>query len=187
MDKIDEAFSAMNRANFLPQNMRGEAGQDIPLPIGYGQTNSQPSTVKKMLYWLDILPGQKILDVGSGSGWTTALISNLVGKQGRVYAVELVPELVAFGRDNCLKSGVANAKFFQAGTEYGLPEHAPYDRILVSAGAETLPAELVNQLKTGGKLVIPVGQDILEITKASSEQIESIVHPGFLFVPLIKP
>ena len=158
---------------------------DSPLPIGHGQTNSQPSTVKKMLAWLDAKPGDMVLDVGSGSGWTTALLSYIVGSKGYVYAVEKVPELVTFGRKNNKKLGIKNVKFFEAGESYGLPEHAPFDRILVSASAENLPHELIEQLKPGGKLVIPVKNDILEITKKPNGDVMTLIHPGFVFVPLI--
>lgn len=157
----------------------------MPLTIGHGQTNSQPTTVKMMLEWLDVKPGKKVLDVGSGSGWTTALLAYLVGTRGKVYAVERVPELVKFGRENNKKAGVTNTEFFEAGKTYGLPQHAPYDRILVSASARELPPELPGQLKVGGKLVIPVREDILEITKTGKETYKTITHPGFVFVPLV--
>lgn len=137
-----------------------------------------------MLEWLEAQPGDTVLDVGSGSGWTTALLAHIVGPKGRVYAVEKIPELVAFGRDNCERSGIRNARFYEAGKQVGLPEHAPYDRILVSASADWLPSELLDQLKPEGKLVIPVGASILEITKQPDSPPEIREHPGFLFVPL---
>ncbi len=183
--KIDEAFEAVDRANFVPKELRRSVDIDAPLPIGYGQTNSQPYTVRKMLQWLGAQPGEKVLDVGSGSGWTTALLAYLVGPKGQVYAVERVPELVDFGRENAEGAGVKNARFFTAGDEFGLPEEGPYERILVSASADELPQELVDQLKIGGKMVIPVHNDILEITKKSAGDLDIKKHPGFVFVPLI--
>lgn len=185
MDRIEEAFRTIDRGNFVPAYLRGEAGVDAPLPIGYGQTISQPTTVRLMLSWLDAEPGNKVLDVGSGSGWTTALLANLVGSQGIVYAVERIPQLVEFGRENCHRIGVENAFFFESGRPYGLPEHGPYQRILVSASARELPTELLSQLAISGKLVIPVEDDILEITKTAEEQHETRVHHGFFFVPLV--
>lgn len=185
MDAIEKAFQTIHREDFVPKNLRDEAYVDAPLPIGYGQTISQPSTVKNMLYWLDAKTGEKIMDVGSGSGWTTALLSRIVGQKGYVHAVEIVPELVKFGRSNCKKAGIKNAEFHQAGKEYGLPELAPFERILVSASARHLPIELINQLKIGGKLVIPVLDDILEITKTADKNFETVTHPGYVFVPLI--
>src|SRR5665213_784816 len=105
MPAIDEAFRTIQRRDFLPADLQEQAYIDAPIPIGFGQTNSQPSTVRMMLEWLDPQPGDKILDVGSGSGWTTALLSYLVEPNGQVYAVEKIPELVAFGRENCQSIG----------------------------------------------------------------------------------
>ncbi|MBI5906854.1 protein-L-isoaspartate O-methyltransferase [Candidatus Saccharibacteria bacterium] len=185
MDYISKAFAKVKRAGFVLPDHPGVADLDIALPIGFGQTISQPTTVRYMLEWLEPEPGNKILDVGSGSGWTTALLANIVGSKGMVYAVELIPELVDFGRDNCQRLGIKNARFYEAGSEYGLPRHAPYDRILVSAAAEEVPQSLVNQLKAGGKLVIPVRNDILVIEKTADGQLQTDTHPGFIFVPLI--
>lgn len=186
MSKIDQAFQLLKRSNFLPLAMKPMAGLDSPLPIGHNQTNSQPSTVGRMLEWLDPRAGDRVLDVGSGSGWTTALLSYIVGPKGSVYAVEKVPELVEFGRRNNKKAGVKNVRFFKAGEVYGLPEYAPFDRILVSASADELPEVLLGQLKTGGKLVVPVKNDILEIFKTKDGKYETTTHSGFVFVPLIK-
>lgn len=185
MNKIDEAFRAIPREQFLPEDVRDLAGLDRPLPIGYGQTNSQPMTVRLMLEWLGPGDGEKILDIGSGSGWTTALLAHLVGPKGQVHAVEKVKPLVSFGADNCRRLGITNATFHQAGEQLGLPEEAPFDRILVSASAAELPRELVDQLKTGGRLVLPVGEDILVINKNRGGDYEIEAHPGFLFVPLV--
>lgn len=185
MDQVNEVFEAVDRANFVPKNLREAVDIDAPLPIGYGQTISQPYTVRLMLEWLNPCPGDKILDVGSGSGWTTALLAHLVGPKGQVYAVERVPELVEFGQENCDRIGIKNAQFFTAGDEFGLPEEAPFDRILVSASADKMPRELIDQLKIGGKMVIPVQNDILEITKKSAGDLDIKKHEGFVFVPLL--
>ncbi len=182
---IDKAFQTVDRVNFLPLEQRANADIDMALPVGYGQTNSQPYTVRKMLEWLDAKPGHKVLDVGSGSGWTTALLAHIVGPKGKVYAVEKVPELVEFGQGNNQRLKVKNAEFFQASDTFGLPEYAPYDRILVSASADELPYELIEQLKPGGKIVIPIRNTILEITKTNNSDYETTEHPGFIFVPLL--
>lgn len=184
MTTIDEAFAMHPRARFLPPGVRGWADDDRPLPIGHGQTNSQPSTVRQMLEWLDVQEGQTVCDIGSGSGWTTALLGALVGDTGHVIAVELEPALVVMGRRNCHQSGAINTEFHRAASVFGWPKAAPYDRILVSAAAAELPKELIDQLVPGGKLVIPVRQDILEITKRSDTKWETRWHGGYLFVPL---
>lgn len=182
--RLDAAFRAVARRNFLPAAKQEFADIDMPLAIGYGQTNSQPSTVRRMLEWLDVQPGQDVLDVGSGSGWTTALLAHLVGPAGRVYAVELIPELREFGEANCHTTGVTNAFFYAAEDVFGLPEKAPFDRILVSASTDTLPLELIDQLKPGGKLVIPIRSGITVITKLADGTLEVQAYPGFSFVPL---
>lgn len=186
MDYTNKAFAKVKRAGFVLPEHTSMAEYDIPLPIGFGQTISQPTTVRFMLEWLEPEPGNKILDVGSGSGWTTALLANIVGPKGTVYAVELIPELVEFGKDNCKRLGIKNARFYEAGIEYGLPRHAPYDRILVSAAGDQIPKNLMDQLKVGGKLVIPIKNDILEIEKLADGQLQTDTHPGFVFVPLVE-
>jgi protein-L-isoaspartate(D-aspartate) O-methyltransferase len=185
MDRLEEAFDAIDRKEFLPDEVKEQAGLDAPLPIGYGQTNSQPSTVRMMLAWLYPEPGEKILDVGSGSGWTTALLAYLVRPIGKVYAVEKEPDLVTFGAENCKRIGVRNVRFFEATSNYGLPKFAPYDRILVSAAADTVPQDLLDQLKINGRIVIPVQNSVFVIDKTSEHNHTSTEHPGFMFVPLV--
>jgi protein-L-isoaspartate(D-aspartate) O-methyltransferase len=140
-----------------------------------------------MLEWLEVEPGDKVLDVGSGSGWTTALLSRLTGMRGRVIGVEKVPELAEFGRRNCDAMKIRNVTFYPAKKHiFGWPPEAPYDKILVSATARSVPHDLVRQLKAGGKMVIPIGSNIVEVEKDISGHIELIEHNGFAFVPLIK-
>src|SRR3990167_9573247 len=118
MNKVEEAFRAAPRVNFLPAEVIDQAAFDMPLPIGSVQTNSQPLTVRMMLEWLEVDKGNKILDVGSGSGWTSALLAHLSGPSGSVIAVEKVPELVEFGKNNCRKLGIKNVEFHQAGNKF---------------------------------------------------------------------
>lgn len=184
-DRIDIAFKKVPRENFLPEPAKSRADIDAPVAIGYGQTNSQPYTVRLMLGWLDARPGQKVLDVGSGSGWTTALLAELVGQTGEVHAVEKLPQLVKFGQNNVSKLGYENVQFHQAGKKFGWPGAAPYDRILVSASAQQLPPEPLEQLKVGGKIVIPVQTSILVIDKTGPDDYDTKEHPGFAFVPLV--
>jgi protein-L-isoaspartate(D-aspartate) O-methyltransferase len=185
MDLVETAFKQVPRHEFIPDELRAHSQVDAPLPIGFGQTISQPTTVRMMLDWLQVEVGNKVLDVGSGSGWTSALLGTIVGRRGKVYAVERIPELVDFGRQNVERLGLKNVSFFLAGKNYGLPRHASYQRILVSAAADKLPNQLLEQLEVGGKMVIPVKNDVLEITKHSRTNIEIITHTGFVFVPLI--
>ncbi|HET7320814.1 MAG TPA: methyltransferase domain-containing protein [Candidatus Saccharimonadales bacterium] len=183
---LDEMFYKVPRANFLPTEHTVDTGLDVPVPIGFGQTNSQPSTVYQMLEWLDVREGQTVLDVGSGSGWTTALLANLAGPHGRVVAVEKIPQLVRFGRENVERLGITNATFHKAKKGLvGWEDQAPYERILVSASANTLPSQLVKQLGRGGRMVIPVRNTILVIDKDAAGDVDRFEYPGFVFVPLV--
>ncbi len=187
MDSIEKAFLETPRWRFVPPASAAYANENTALPIGYGQTISQPTTVKQMLRWLNVLPGQRILDVGSGSGWTTALLSRLTGDSGSIWAVELVPQLVAFGQQNCQRVNIRNATFHKSFKSYGWPTEAPFDRQLVSASADRIPDELLDQLKVGGKLVGVEQHNIVEITKTSDQKYLKIDHPGYIFVPLKSP
>lgn len=182
---IIEAFRSIDRADFIRKENLFESYDDYPLPIGYNATISQPSTVAFMLEKLEPKKGDKILDIGSGSGWTTALLAYLIGEKGQVYGVELVPELVEFGQKNLKKYKFENAQILPAKKEMvGLVEYAPYDKILVSASAKELPQELINQLKIGGRLIIPIRSSIWKIDKISKDKINKEEFFGFTFVPL---
>jgi protein-L-isoaspartate(D-aspartate) O-methyltransferase len=183
---LDKAFAMIDRRLFLPPGNRPLANVDQALPIGYGQTNSQPYTIRLMLEWLDLKPDQKILDVGAGSGWTTALLGHIVSPKGEVLGVERIPELVEFGSRNIDEAGIRNTRILPAGDQFGLPDEAPFDRILVSASSDELPDDLVKQLKNGGKMVIPVQDEIWQVTKKPQDHIGIKKLPGrFAFVPLL--
>lgn len=181
---ILEAFKAVDRADFVADAKDPELYEDHPLPIGHGQTISQPSTVAMMLEMLNVQKGDSVLDIGSGSGWTTALLAFLAGEKGLVVGLERLSSLVRFGRKNLKKYGFKNAEILKAGSRLGI-ENKTFDKILVSAAADELPSALTTQLKPGGKLVMPVRNFILEITKEANGELDIVEHYGFIFVPLV--
>ena len=185
---IIDAFSEISRIEFVREEFELEAEANVALPIGQGQTISQPLTVAVMLELLEPQPGHKILDVGSGSGWTTALLSYIVGEKGRVIALEIKKALKEFGEKNVDKFGYVKngiAKFYAADGSKGFPNEAPYDRILVSAEASEVPEALKRQLKIEGKMVIPVKNSLWYLEKKGENDFYKEEYPGFAFVPLV--
>jgi protein-L-isoaspartate(D-aspartate) O-methyltransferase len=186
-DRVRRAFDAVRREDFLPPGQRRFAGQDRAIQIGYHQTNSQPTTVANMLNLLEVECGDRVLDVGCGSGWTTALLGSLVGPTGEVCGVELVPELVAWGRQNLAAYPMQWVSITEAVDDVlGLPAQAPFDRILVSAQARSLPSELVDQLRVGGVMVIPVA-GLMTVVRRTDGEPSVVQHGSYSFVPLIEP
>jgi protein-L-isoaspartate(D-aspartate) O-methyltransferase len=186
--EIINAFLKIDRKDFVKEEYIDQAYFDTPLPTLMGQTISQPYVVAFMLELLEPQKGQKILDIGFGSGWTTSLLAEIVGKNGKVYGIEIVPEVFEFGKKNIekynfLQKGIVEI-FLMDGSK-GLPEKAPFDRILVSAAAKKIPEEMILQLKDGGILVIPDFEGIWKIKKINGK-IEKEYHYGFVFVPLVE-
>lgn len=184
MDPIAQAFTRISRTDFLPAEVREFASVDAPLGIGHQQTNSQPSTVKAMLKLLAVQPGHRVLDVGAGSGWSSALLGSLVGNQGEVIGVERIPELVSRAQTANARQNQPWVHIRQATAgELGVPGDAPFDRILVSAMANALPEQLVEQLGEGGVMVIPVANVMLRVRRGR-RGVKVTRHGKFTFVPL---
>ncbi|WP_048151460.1 protein-L-isoaspartate(D-aspartate) O-methyltransferase [Palaeococcus ferrophilus] len=187
-EEVRQAFLKYPRYLFVEERYRGYAHVDEPLPIPAGQTISAPHMVAIMLELAELEPGMKVLEIGTGSGWNAALIAELVKTD--VYTVERIPELVEFARRNLERAGVKNVHVILGDGSKGFPPKAPYDRILVTAGAPKVPEPLVEQLKPGGRLIIPVGsyhlwQDLYIVEKSETGEIRKRRWGGVAFVPLI--
>ncbi|WP_344104082.1 protein-L-isoaspartate O-methyltransferase [Myceligenerans crystallogenes] len=186
-DAVARAMQAVPRTGFLPQHQRPYASADHPLPIGHGQTSSQPRTVADMLALLRVPRGARILDVGAGSGWTTALLAHLAGPQGEVLGVERHPELAGWAAKNVAATGMGWAAVETADPGVlGRPRPGGWDRILVSAQAVHLPDELVDQLAPGGLMVIPVRGRMLLVENDPEGDLRITEHGGYRFVPLVE-
>ncbi len=185
---IKSALLAVDRKDFILPKHSKYAYYDQPLPIGEGQTISQPSTVVFMLELLQAEKGNKVMDVGSGSGWTTSLLAHIVGPSGKIIAMEVLDSLKTFGEKNFKKTKYENAIFIRGNAAKDFPDEAPFDRILVNAGASQIPTTLISQLDIGGKMVIPL-QDALGnlvlLEKIGENDYKKSFYPGFSFVPFI--
>ncbi|MBU2612181.1 MAG: protein-L-isoaspartate(D-aspartate) O-methyltransferase [Nanoarchaeota archaeon] len=180
-EKILKAFEKIERNNFIPKEYRAEAYKDVALPIGYGQTISQPYTISFMLSILELRNNQKILEVGSGSGYVLALI-NEISKNSELFGIERIRGLAEISRK--VLERYNGIKIIYGDGSKGLPEKAPFDRIIVSAAANEIPQKLLQQLSIGGIMVAPVRNSIVKIKKFVNEnKIEK--YPGFVFVPLV--
>lgn len=181
---VDEAITHLDRRRFLPEARRAQARDDYPLPIGFGQMCSQPSTVAAMLRHLQVPAGARVLDVGSGSGWTTALLARLVGPTGLVLGLELEPELATWGGAN-LAAWAMRWAHIEVATPgvLGRPVEGGWSRILVSASARELPQELCDQLADGGRMVIPVLSTLWAVER-HGDKLRSTDLGSYAFVPL---
>lgn len=180
-----QAMLRVPRDRFVPADLRDQAYADHPLPIGFGQTISQPYIVALMTQELDLKPGDKVLEIGTGSGYQAAVLAEITD---RVYSVEIIPELAERAARTLEKTGYTHVRTRNADGYYGWAEHAPYDAIIVTAAPDHVPHPLIQQLKDGGRLVIPVGppggyQTLWRITKRGA-QLETKNLGGVRFVPL---
>jgi len=181
-ESIIKAFEKIKREDFILPQYKSLAYEDIALPLEGGATISQPYTIAFMLSLLELKRGQKILEIGSGSGYVLALISEII-LDGEIYGLEIIKSLAEKSK-NLLKKDKSIKIINQDGSN-GLSEHAPFDRILVSASAEELPLNLYAQLKNNGILVAPIKESIFQI-KEQNSKIKLKEFPGFVFVPLIQ-
>jgi protein-L-isoaspartate(D-aspartate) O-methyltransferase len=173
---------------FVPKAIEGSSYYDRPQQIGQNQTISAPHMVGIMAEKLDLKPGQKVLEVGGGSGYHAAVIAHIVGKEGHVYSIEYIEELVKTGRNNIDKSGLSDiVTIIHGDGSLGYPKEAPYDRIYVTAASPELPPPLIEQLKDKGKLLIPSGGrhfQTLMFYEKKGKKIISKDYGGCVFVPL---
>jgi len=183
--RVLKAMGDVPRELFIAENLAPHAYDDTPLPLANGQTISQPYVVALMAEAARIGPGDRVLDVGTGSGYAAAVLAQLASK---VFGIERYAKLVDTARQNLARAGVANVDVFEGDGSLGLPQHAPFDAILVAAGAPAPPRPLKAQLAEGGRLVIPVRadghQDLLVLTREGDKFSEQNLGP-VQFVPLI--
>jgi protein-L-isoaspartate(D-aspartate) O-methyltransferase len=184
---IERAIRNTPRHLFVPEEFIEQAYQDKPLPTKFLQTISQPSVVAKMTELLDVKNDNKILEIGCGSGWQSAILSKLT--TGRIYSIEKIPEIVEFAKRNHQKAGIKNVEIIQGDGTLGLSGQSPFDRIIVTAACSKIPQPLLEQLREGGLLVAPVGdyycQYMVLVTKTMNGIKEIKKEPGFIFAPLV--
>lgn len=182
--RVLEAFQKIDREHFIGPEYLSQAYSDYPLPIGSDQTISQPTTVMIMTQALKCQEGSTVLEVGTGSGYQAALLSILVGPKGKVYTTETVKELYHFSKKNL--TPFTNVKVIDVDGSLGLPKLSPFDRIIVTCAAPAIPPPLVDQLRVGGILIIPVGvgvQTMIRLTKIAKKVMTEKLG-DFTFVPL---
>lgn len=185
---IIEAFRKIDRKDFILEEYGNEAYGNYPLPIAGGQTISQPLTVAFMLELLEPKAGEKILDVGAGSGWQTALLAQIVGEHGKVVAIERLPELFMFAGKNIMKYDFVEkgiVKLVHGDGSKGYEAEAPFDKIIAAAAGERIPETWKEQLRVGGKIVAPVKQSVVVLEKTAPKEFQEKQYFGFSFVPLI--
>ena len=186
-DNVESAFKNIPRHEFVPESELNYAYYNEPLPIMKNQTISQPSVVSRMTEWLDVKRGQNILEIGTGSGWQSGILSYLVG-DGIVFSIELHPELVKFAQGNLKKLKIKNVHVILGDGSIGYAKESPYDRIIITAACTEIPLPLLEQLKEDGLLLAPVGdasQSLILLKKTSKGIVEIKNQSNYVFVPLL--
>lgn len=186
---VIEVFKAIDRKDFLPEDLQNQAYKNTALPIGGKQTISQPLVVAFMLELLELKPGEKVLEIGTGSGWNTALMAHLAGENGKIFSIERIPELYESGKVNIAKYGfIDNSKVetILGDGSKGYEKEDPFDKIIAAASGEEIPSAWKEQLKIGGRIVAPVGNSIVVLDKTAKDQFDKKEYFGFSFVPLVK-
>lgn len=193
---VKDAFMNIDRADFLPEALRGEAQQNIPISVGGEQLASQPYTVAFMLELLEPKVGEKILEIGTGTGWQAALLAYVVGRgtsestqRGKVIALELIEALAESATKNLeqyhfISDGVAQV--LQSDATGGAPNEAPFDKIIASVASKKIPAAWKEQLRIGGRMVAPVGESIIVLEKTGVNSFTKRQYFGFDFAPIVE-
>lgn len=188
-EKAVQAFLKVPREYFVPDELKEMAYEDCPLPIMCGKTISQPTTIIVMVGALELREGEKVLEVGTGSGYHAALMATIVGSEGKVVTLEVVPELVNFSKANLKGTGITNVTVVEEDGSQGCEKEAPFDKIVVTAACPDVPMPLLRQLKPGGILVAPVGglhgQVMVKLRKTSEESYQKESLGEFIFLPLV--
>lgn len=189
-ERLVRAMTRVPREMFVPEDKRELAYEDMPLPIGYGQTISAPGVVARMTELLSPQEGDKVLEIGTGSGYQAAILAELVGPSGRVITIERIGEIARIARERLERLGYGDrVKVVIGDGSEGYPPEAPYDRIMVTAAAPSLPPPLVSQLRAGGRIVIPIGsryvQSLYIIEKSLTGEVRMMRDIDVIFVPLI--
>lgn len=183
-----EAFESVKREDFVTSEFKQAAYEDQPLPTLRGKTISQPTTVMMMTHWLELEPEDKVFEIGTGSGYQSAIIAKIVGKEGKVITSEIIPELVHFAQRNLEQAHITNVKVIEENGDKGFSQEAPFDKIIITAACKEFPKELIAQLKEGGIILGPVGdnaeQEMVRGVKRKDGTLEYEFLGQFLFSPL---
>lgn len=185
---VIDAFRSVDRKDFVPPELKDRAYVNSALPIGKKQTISQPLVVAMMLELLELKPGEKVLEIGTGSGWKTALMAKIVSPKGKVFSLERISELHEFAKENLNKYSLADSAAVElvvGDGSKGYEAGVPYDKIIAAASAREIPKAWEEQLKIGGRIVAPVKESIVVVDKVAKDEFRYKEYFGFSFVPLI--